>query len=329
MLDCQQRIRVTDTSQVGETRRAAMRLASRAGFDESLCGRVAIVASELANNLVRHAVDGAILLQRLALKDGPAIEVISIDKGPGMLNIERCVGDGFSTNGTSGNGLGAVRRLSNLFDVYSRPGSGTVVVSRIGAGSPSASSLEFGVVCQPYPGEEVCGDAWAIAARDDGMSIMLVDGLGHGLHASEASREAVEAFHASPDASPSDIITDAHHRMASTRGGAVAVASYDGRSCLRYGAVGNIAGALVGEGKSRGLCSQNGTVGAQIRQLKELDYDCAPGTLAILHSDGLTTRWNTDLYSGLTSCHPAVISAVLYRDFVRGRDDVTVLVARV
>jgi anti-sigma regulatory factor (Ser/Thr protein kinase) len=322
----QQRIAVHEASQIGEVRRAASKLASEARLDEQSAGRLAIVASELATNLVRHAIAGEILLHRFVTSRGVVVEVTAIDKGPGMVDAERCMRDGYSTNGTPGNGLGAVQRLSDTCEVYSRRGSGTVIVSRLGASEDGGST--FGVINLPYPGEVVCGDAWSVSDRPDGFSMIVVDGLGHGPQAAAASAAAIAAFEESPVATPTVLIERAHSRMTSTRGGAVAIARYDGSAILRYSSVGNIAGTLLCDGKARGLSSQNGTVGAQIRRLRTEEYPCAPGSLVVLHSDGLMSRWNADAYPGLMACHPSIVAALLYRDFRRERDDVTVLAVR-
>ena len=324
----QQRIVVEEASQVGETRRAAAKIAAEAALDEQACGRLAIVVNELATNLVRHARSGEILLQQLATGGRASVEVMAIDRGPGMADPERCMRDGYSTNGTHGNGLGAVHRLSDTCEIYSRHGSGTVVVSRIGAGEVRSDEVPFGAVNLPYPGEFVCGDAWTVSPRPDGVSMMVVDGLGHGPNAAAASAAAIAAFERSDGAAPVEVIERAHAGMTSTRGGAVAVVRYKSAGTLEYLSVGNVAGTLFVDGKPRGLSSQNGTVGAQIRRLRTDDYSCPPGSLVILHSDGLTSRWTLDPYPGLAACHPSLVAAVLYRDFRRERDDVTVLAVR-
>src|SRR5688572_26788709 len=110
-------IAVSDPSTVGEARRVATRLGEQAGLNETDRGRAAIVASELATNLVRHARGGQLLLSAMSGPAAPGVEIISTDSGPGMTDVERCLRDGFSTGGTPGNGLGAVRRLSAEFDV--------------------------------------------------------------------------------------------------------------------------------------------------------------------------------------------------------------------
>ena len=112
--------------QIGECRRAAQRLAQASGFDETAVGRVGIVASELATNLVRHGGGGELLLQSLAAQGDVQVELLAIDQGPGMADVRRCLQDGYSSGGTHGEGLGAVRRLSSAFDIYSMLGRGTV-----------------------------------------------------------------------------------------------------------------------------------------------------------------------------------------------------------
>jgi hypothetical protein len=112
-----------------------------------------------------------------------------------------------------------------------------------------------------------------------------------------------------------------------TRGGAAAIAHYDGsRDRVRYTGIGNISGSLLTAESSRGLTSHPGIVGSQFRSTHIVDYPHAAGQLLVMHSDGLQSRWRLSDYPGLWRRHPAVIAALLHRDFCRGRDDVTVLV---
>ena len=75
------------------------------------------------------------------------------------------------------------------------------------------------------------------------------------------------------------------------------------------------------------MVSYNGTVGHEVRKIREFTYLWPKGGLLVMHSDGLGTQWRLDRYPGLIARHPSLIAGVLYRDFNRGRDDVTVLVA--
>jgi hypothetical protein len=76
------------------------------------------------------------------------------------------------------------------------------------------------------------------------------------------------------------------------------------------------------------MVSHNGTIGHTARRIRDFEYPVTTPFLVILASDGLSTSWNLDQYPGLRARHPALIAALLYRDFCRHRDDVTVLVVR-
>ena len=126
-------IALSDDSHIGEARRSALRAAVRAGCGEAECGKASIIASELASNVLRHAKTGDILIGPLISGSERGVDIIAMDRGEGMFDVQRCLTDGYSTGGTLGHGLGAVRRLSADFDIYSRPGRGTVVFSRVAA----------------------------------------------------------------------------------------------------------------------------------------------------------------------------------------------------
>lgn len=353
-------IPVHEQSQVAEARRRAVELAERAGFDESGQGRVAIVATELATNLVKHGRDGRLIA---GLTDGrphasreadggSCVELIAIDKGPGIANLQAALGDGFSTAGSSGNGLGAIRRQSDLFRVWSQPGLGTATLARVGAerGSTRPSqanhdeaagqTADWGAVCVAKPGEEACGDDWHVFPRPGTTAahertVMVVDGLGHGPQAAEASAEAVRIFrkHAGTASGPAEIVGALHAGLRATRGAAVSIARFDAeRRLLRFCGVGNVAGALLsrGGGEAKRLMSHNGTVGHTVRRIAEIDYpypDDGTPPVVVLHSDGVSASWSLGSYPGLAAAHPSLLAAVLFRDWGRLRDDATVLVA--
>lgn len=326
---------VTDASSVGSVRRQAVALSQRAEFGETETGRVALVATELATNLVRHAGGGRLMLQVI---NETMVEVLSIDSGPGM-NVEQALRDGYSSGGTAGQGLGAVRRLSAEFDVYSQPGKGCVVLSRVAPkGSLQDQSVfthsaegerwRWGAITTPAPGEEAIGDTWRLRSEGNDMSLLVADGLGHGPLAAEASGAAARVFENEGFNAIAGYFTKSHATLRSTRGAAVAVAVCPGEgSQMSYCSVGNVAASILTRGgEHRRLMSHNGTVGAEMRAAKVLSYDWAAGDRLVAHSDGLTTRWTLKEYPDLMLFHPAIVAAVLYRDQLRGRDDATIVV---
>lgn len=334
MVAAQGVIVVSDASAVGEARRRIRQIAEEASLNAEQREKAAIVATELATNLARYASDGEIHLCAGSSASNRWVDIISIDRGPGMQDAARCLEDGHSTGGGCGTGLGAVRRLSSDFDIYSQMPAGTVIFSRVADHPASAGSrptFSWGIVSRPAPHEAVCGDSYRIAERTDALAIMIADGLGHGPEAARAAEEAAHAFDDDPFTSLTMLMDRADARMRGTRGGAMAAAHIEARGrIMKYTGVGNISGylhSLNGE-DGRGLFSHNGTVGHQMRRVTEFDYPCPDQSLLIMHSDGLTSRWSLESYTGLAFRHPAVIAGILYRDFTRGRDDVTVAAVR-
>jgi hypothetical protein len=237
--------------------------------------------------------------------------------------------DGFSTSGTPGTGLGAIARLAASTDVYSRVPSGTALVARLWSATPPKARLHVGGVSVPKPGERVCGDAWEVVQTGARVLVMVADGLGHGQQAAEAAQTAARIFRQSVGLGPVAILQDAHAALRATRGAAVAVAEVDlDARALRYAGVGNIAGCVIADGASRSMVSHNGTLGHQAHKFQQFDYPFPEGALLVMHSDGVVSRWNLDPYPGLAQRDPALVAGVLYRDFQRGRDDVTVVAAR-
>lgn len=333
MMFCQDAIKVIDDSHIGEVRRKAKKLATDIGLNEKGCGNTSIVATELATNLVRYAPGGELLFRTYQRNGQHGLELLAIDRGPGMANIPQALEDGFSTGGTPGNGLGAVRRLTTEFDIFSTQPGGTVVLARIANDTrePPKFTFDWGVVSRPAPNEIICGDTWRIAERPGELAIMVADGLGHGPLAAEAAHGAATAFESHSFDMPTELFMRADRTMRGTRGAALAVAQVDSSTrLLRYTGVGNIAGSLRSRDSTtgRGLVSHNGTVGVEMRKVQHFDYNCPDAALIVMHSDGLQTRWSFDPYPGLIHRHPAIVASVLWRDFTRGRDDVTVCVVR-
>jgi len=317
---------VAESSQVGEARRQILALAASVGLDAAQQGKLALVVNELGTNLVKHGGGGQLIAR--APEGAPAVEVLALDRGAGMASVAECFRDGFSTAGSPGTGLGAVERLATHVDVYSARPGGTAIVALVGRES-TAGRLAVGVVSVAKAGETVCGDSWAVAAEQDCPAVMVVDGLGHGLGAADAARLAVRAFSAESTLPPGALLAIIHEALRGSRGAAVSVARIDaGRGVVTYAGLGNVSAVVAGVGDSRHLVSSNGTAGHDAGRIHEFSYPWPADALLVMHSDGLGSRWQLDRYPGLRARDPALVAGVLYRDWSRGRDDVTVVAAR-
>ncbi|HSU13240.1 SpoIIE family protein phosphatase [Longimicrobium sp.] len=322
-----------DASAAGEVRRRVARLAAVLELDETAAGRAAIIATEAATNLAKHArAGGTVFVRGCNRGEVLGIELLAVDSGPGMADPTACIRDGFSTAGSPGTGMGALRRQSDEFELFTLAGSGTVVLSRVWATPPpdeAVPGLSVAALSIPKPGQEVCGDAWASASTPGRTVVIVADGLGHGPDAAAAAREAVRVFRAHAAERPAALLERMHRSMRSTRGAAVAVAEVGTASGrVRFCGVGNISAAVLTPGRDQSMVSHNGIVGHEMRKVHEFEYAWSRASLLVMHSDGVGTRWDLGRYPGLQTRDPAVVAAVLYRDFTRGNDDATVAAAR-
>jgi anti-sigma regulatory factor (Ser/Thr protein kinase) len=300
---------------------------------ESRCGAVALATTEMATNLVKHAGGGQIFVQQVSENGNSGLRLLAVDKGPGIADISRALEDGHSTAGSMGTGFGAIRRLSDAFEVYSAPGAGTLVRAEFWPGKHNHSGeqwpIRMAAVSEPIRGEQECGDGWGARNFADSTVFMVVDGLGHGILAAEAAREAERVLANTRDASPQAILEDAHAALKKTRGAAIGVATIrPEKGTLYFTGIGNVSASIVAPGVSRSMASHHGILGQKIERVQEFTYPWNSDSILVMHSDGLGTRWDLERYPGIRSKHPSVIAAILHRDFSRGRDDVTVLVAK-
>ena len=323
-------LEVSDQSHVAAARRTASALAQTEGLDESATGRIALIATEIATNLLKHGRGGHISLDRYADGSGAGVELIGLDSGDGIADIPRALSDGYSTAGTSGNGLGIINRQSDTLTLFSRPNMGTVLVARVaGHEIPTPGKPLLGAVVAPYPGETVCGDSWAYADTPAGQTLMMADGSGHGPVARKAAETAVEIFRKNAGEPCPRILELIHRALFSTRGAAIAVARIDTHAGLvRFGGIGNIVGAMITGPEVKRMVSHNGTAGMLNPRISEFTYPFTSPPVVFLHSDGLTAKWNLGDYPGLLTAHPSIIAGLMFRDFRRGRDDASVVAMR-
>ncbi|WP_345815084.1 ATP-binding SpoIIE family protein phosphatase [Paraburkholderia sp. PREW-6R] len=352
----QQRFEIGDPSQVSFARRGIGDLSVSLGFDETVSGRLAIIVTECATNQLKYAQRGELLVRSLREVVPPGvervaregIELLAIDSGPGIADLHASFVDGYTTAGSSGNGLGAIQRLADELDVWSAPGLGTALRAVVwghgaapfsttgdaGSTARASGTIEFGAINLPLQGEFVCGDAWSCCYEDDGFLVMVADGLGHGPLANTAAVAATDAFGRLGPSTVEQIVTASHDALRGTRGAAVGVAriplatEHAARAVARFCGIGNIAASVWSPVSHKHLVSHAGIVGHQMHKAQAFEVEWPADALLILHSDGLATRWDLSRYPGLALRHPSLIAATLYRDFARGRDDITVFVAR-
>jgi anti-sigma regulatory factor (Ser/Thr protein kinase) len=344
---------VEDASAVAACRNAVLTLADRLQFPAARADQLALAVTEAASNLHKHASEGSLWLGVNRDGDPPGIDLVTIDAGPGLADVDAVLRDGHSTAGTLGIGLGAIRRLADYCDLYSRPGRGTALAARFRAvlaggttppyppdhggaarppipprgGADRPSGQRWAGLIRPITGETECGDAYGAVELGDTVTAVMCDGLGHGPLAAAAAAAGVAAFLDDPAGDPATLLGRMHRRMAGTRGGAVGVVQLGG-GIARFAGLGNIAASVLGQGRRKSMISIPGIAGLQARTIRQFEYELPPGAAVILHSDGISARWEAAALPGLETRDPLLIAAVLLGEAGIHRDDAGILVLK-
>jgi anti-sigma regulatory factor (Ser/Thr protein kinase) len=310
-------------------------LAVGAAFSEVKVGELDIIVAELVSNLVKHAGGGQVLVKLIEEAGVQGIELISIDNGPGMTDVSRMVADGVSTKNTLGQGLGAMQRLSDVFQIYSQKEWGTLILIRMfNEELPHFRKLpkeDIKFVVIPKPGETECGDGFYSITTRDHIKVFLGDGLGHGPEAAHAVIEAGKAFLDCPEKDPAEIIRYIDTEVKKTRGLVGTVAVFDLlQKNWKVCGVGNIITKIMSPANAKNLMAYNGIIGLNVpRTLHAQEVDYEKGQHIILSSDGIKSKWDTIRYTAIQRYDAAILSAAIFKDFARLTDDMSVAVCKI
>ncbi|WP_307821826.1 SpoIIE family protein phosphatase [Streptomyces coffeae] len=331
------RHRATPTAAVRVDHHSAVQLAAvtargvarDCGLPGALPDQAAVIASELASNLDKHASDGTLYIQPTPL--GAGVEILAADRGPGMPELERCLTDGYTTAGTLGVGLGAVSRMATHFTIRTGTdaGGGTWACARLTPPGDRETALQdVGSVCLAVEGEEDCGDARAVVQTGETRTAAVLDGLGHGSRAAEAAQVALRSFLADPGRPLPDLLTAMNRALRRTRGAAVGLLRLRPESA-DYCGIGNVrALTLSHTGVHHRLTGQPGVVGWSMPTPRTHGFPVPPGATVVLYSDGIDCRWAREPSPSLLRLPPSLLSAALAHGHRRLRDDATVLASR-
>lgn len=205
-------------------------IAQRLGISEHKTENILLVASELVSNNIKYA--GGRGMIQVWQQPGPILDLVSLDFGPGIADLELAERDGFSTANTLGKGIGSVRRLSDELFIYTQVSNsvqqkkwcGTVFLARFfpdgGKAKGPMRGFKVGLYSRAMSDSRYNGDR--IYLRQGGKSLhwLHLDGLGHGERAHEATDSL--AAHLAHAGSPAAILEAVDRQLEGTRG-AVAV----------------------------------------------------------------------------------------------------------
>jgi len=322
-------IDVNDRSAVAAIRRLARRYATQIGLPERRQEELAIVVTEASTNILRYAERGRALIEVIRHTGVEKLALLFTDNGPGISDIDRMFLDGESSTDSAGLGLGAIRRLSDSFDIYSSAEDGTTIVCTFAVrNEPPCSGIEVEGLRVCHPAEDVCGDDWMLRQTRNSTDILLCDGLGHGSRAAEAAAEVIAAAR-EVSADPGATMEHLTRSLVGRRGAVASMLRFEmPQMKLSYAGLGNITTICIGAEGTKRLAVRDGRVGgAQTRGFEE-EVQLAPGDMVLIHSDGLKTLRDSHFRPGLLHRSPLLIAGFLLDRAFRGRDDASIVVAR-
>ncbi len=323
-----------DRSHSSVVKKEIHRLAEGLDLPRNRLAKVDIIVAEMISNINKHTPEGELLVKIFQDMQGrTGLELISIDHGPGIENLEEMLKDGKSSTQTLGQGLGAIQRLSDEFDIYSLPDWGTILLSRIFASQGKErkrSAIAINTIMLPKKGEILCGDGWKISRNSFEYKLIALDGLGHGPEANKASKAAVDEFITIKQNTPGETIKILHQKIRGTRGAVGMVMHLNTLSnVLSYAGLGNISARIFGHEKNKSIISYNGIIGQSIpNSLHSNQVNLQKNETLIVYSDGLKSRWDLTHLPDILSHDGSIVAAALYKDFSRQTDDLLVIVVK-
>ena len=319
------------------SRRAAKAMALAIGFDAKVSEEMTLVISELASNLVKHTEGGELTLAPVDDGGRVGIQIESHDRGPGIVDVEQAIKDGFSTADSLGYGLGTVNRLMDQFDITSQRGAGagtTIVCTRwLRVDKPflSCCPLEFGTATRAYPTMPVNGDTFVIERWGTSALVAVIDGLGHGHYAHRAAQAARQYIETHVDQPLDAIFRGVGRTCRATRGVVMALVRFDfaGNDIrFSFASVGNIETRVFGGPSRQQFIVPRGIVGGNAPHPRVTEHRWDPGTVLVLHSDGVTSHWGLADFPDLLRESPETMAPRLLRRLAKDNDDATIVVIR-
>jgi anti-sigma regulatory factor (Ser/Thr protein kinase) len=339
---------LNEEASIGQARRVLRRCAAEIGFTDRQMAEIDIAIKEVGSNAIKFARSTGQIYCSATDEglDPRGLEIVYFDKGPGIEDTALAIEDGYTTSGSMGAGLGAVKRMVDEFYIYSmvpsttrrlslygRTNHGTAIVLRKYLAEYDREQANrrsrWGAFTRPQVGEDINGDGYVIKTTEGRQLIAIIDGLGHGEGARTATAAAVEAVEQNAEANVEVILRAAHEALRSTRGAVMGLAAIDyAARTVDYTGIGNTEFRVLGGTKPLRFISLNGTLGSRLDRVKVFKEQLPRAATMVLTTDGVSDRWDPENYPGLVGLDPQLLCGVVMRDYGRANDDSTILCGR-
>ena len=197
-------------------------------------------------------------------------------------------------------------------------------------------ALERGVAGAAIKGESRSGDLAVFAGYEDGALVAVLDGLGHGDAAADASAIAAEVIHRHRAAPAAELLQRCHAALKRTRGVVMTLAWFDlEHEEMSWAGVGNVEARLVRSAASWGAAAWRdrhdsplvlgGVVGYNLPTIRPSTVDLYPGDAVAFATDGIGPDYSASLSPGVPAQR---LAERIYKRHGKGTDDALAVVVR-
>jgi len=322
---------IENEQSIAQARDVASVIASDLGFDKYGCAQIALAVSEVAGNVVKHAVKGSLSIRLSGNKKG--LVSLMQDSGQGFKNLKKVMQEGYSSMATSlGVGLNAAQRAMDEFVIRSKPGLGTRVIMKKYLPIPE-EEIEYGILSLNDERYSFNGDAYVIKEFEgDKVLLAVIDGTGNGFHAYEVATIVKKIIKNNYRSDLVTIVRKCHRNLRKefdislVRSCVLGILLLKSRS-LEYVGVGDTLIHVYGNHKKINLRSCKGIVGdTRFPNLTLQKFLCSRKIIIVMCSDGIKPRYSEeDLPLDLSAQH---ITDFIMKNYRNQYGDATVLVAK-
>lgn len=311
----------------------------RMGFSEGRHEKLALVAAEMSSNLIKHAGGKGTI--QIWQQPGSILDILSLDFGPGVNNLELAQKDGYSMTNTLGKGLGSIMRLADEFAMYTqlkrnvKPGNwhGTAILARFHLIKQPLGDAplpyEINLFARASDDDRYNGDKVYVQQWDNKLRFLHLDGLGHGEKAKMATSD-LDSY-VSGAADPLALIEAVDRHLRTTERGAVALAGEIdiAEKSAQIAGVGDMVVHTYQQEKLQSLSFSPGVLGREHRKPVVTQMPMAKKSVLVSVSDGIRRGWDAESFRGLFTQHPQLIAYVLGNIMARVTDDQSICVIRI
>lgn len=328
------RMAITGPADVTLAERNARAVVAEIEFSDAAIDEIAIVVRELASNIVKHAGNGTLSVERCTVDGRRRIEIRAVDSGPGIADVDVAREDGYSTAGGLGCGLGAVHRLMDDVIIEANENGTTgvhIIATRWAEASTPPSShppITAGAATRAKPGMQHNGDSFIIKREHRTLLVGVIDGLGHGRPAHRASQHARQHVRDNASQPLSRLFRGVERACRNTRGVVMALARFDFETgTVQIGSVGNIEVVVLNSPDPMNIVTPRGVLGARGPEPAIREWEWDSDFVLVMHSDGISTQWSReDVHAQIAGMSATVAARKLLYSLAESRDDATVLV---